>query len=114
MAKGDIQTAPGTGHVGTLTPDQKELLKQMWAEIFRIQDGSSDVNESQSQSLSPPADNASIKSKGTVKKGWFGSKSSPAAEAEPAPVTRVNVAEIGLDVEKLRSALWNNVLGDHP
>ncbi|KAF9361025.1 hypothetical protein BGX26_006347 [Mortierella sp. AD094] len=113
MAKGDIQTPPGTGHVGTLTPDQKELLKQMWAEIFRIQDsGSLDVPN---ELLAPAAnDAASVKSKGTAKKSWFGSsKSAPAAE-EPTPSTRVNLADIGLSVESLRPALWNNVLGDHP
>ncbi|KAF9996743.1 hypothetical protein BGZ80_007175, partial [Entomortierella chlamydospora] len=112
MAKGDIQTPPGTGHVESLTPDQKELLKQMWAEIFRIQDsGSLDLP---ADLLAPPNDTASVKSKGTVKKGWFGSsKSVPPAE-EPAQTTRVNLADIGLDVATLRPALWNNVLGDHP
>ncbi|KAG0308259.1 hypothetical protein BGZ98_008519 [Dissophora globulifera] len=110
MAKGDIQTPPGTGLVGSLTSDQKELLKQMWAEIFQIADsGAIDVpNE-----LLPNVETASIKSKtDTAKKGWFGS-SKPAA-TEPAPSTRVNLADIGLSVDQLRPALWNNILGDHP
>ncbi|KAF9170547.1 hypothetical protein BGX21_008531 [Mortierella sp. AD011] len=111
MAKGDIQTPPGTGHVGSLTPDQKELLKQMWVEIFKIQDsGSLDLP---TDLLAPPSDTASVKSKGTVKKGWFGSSKSVPAD-EPAQTTRVNLADIGLDVATLRPALWNNVLGDHP
>ncbi|KAF9109205.1 hypothetical protein BGX27_007866 [Mortierella sp. AM989] len=110
MAKGDIQTPPGTGHVGTLTPDQKVLLKQMWAEIYKIQDtGSIDVP---SELAVPASDSASVASKGTVKKGWFGS--SKATTDEPANAIRINLADIGLTVEQLRPALWNNVLGDHP
>ncbi|KAG9322456.1 hypothetical protein KVV02_003182 [Mortierella alpina] len=116
MAKGDIATPPGTGLVGKLTPDQKELLKQMWAEIFQIADsGVLDVPND----LLPAgtaAETASIKSKtSTAKKSWFGStKSAPAAAAVEVPTTRVNLADIGLSVDQLRPALWNNILGDHP
>ncbi|KAF9937096.1 hypothetical protein BGZ75_002341 [Mortierella antarctica] len=116
MAKGDIATPPGTGLVGKLTPDQKELLKQMWAEIFQIADsGVLDVPND----LLPAgaaAETASIKSKtSTAKKSWFGStKSAPAAAAAEVPTTRVNLADIGLSVDQLRPALWNNILGDHP
>ncbi|KAF9425762.1 hypothetical protein BGZ76_003082 [Entomortierella beljakovae] len=101
MAKGDIQTAPGTGHVNTLTPDQKVLLRQMWAEIFKIQEtGFVDVV------TEAPADK-----KPAAKKWGFGSKES--APAEPT-TTRINLADLNLDVERVRPALWNNVLGDHP
>ncbi|KAF9565481.1 hypothetical protein EC968_004067 [Mortierella alpina] len=116
MAKGDIATPPGTGLVGKLTPDQKELLKQMWAEIFQIAD--SGVLDVPNDLLPANAETASIKSKtSTAKKSWFGStKSAPAAAAAAAevPTTRVNLADIGLSVEQLRPALWNNILGDHP
>ncbi|KAF9585733.1 hypothetical protein BGW38_000995 [Lunasporangiospora selenospora] len=105
MAKGDIQTPPGTGLVGKLLPEQNEFLKQMWAEVFRLMDnGEIDVLTE----VVAAADTASVKSK----KGWFGSsKSTPAAAAA---TTRVNLADIGLAVEDLRPALWNNILGDHP
>ncbi|CAO3565328.1 unnamed protein product [Mortierella alpina] len=114
MAKGDIATPPGTGLVGKLTPDQKELLKQMWAEIFQIAD--SGVLDVPNDLLPASVETASIKSKtSTAKKGWFGStKSAPAAAATEVPTTRVNLADIGLSVDQLRPALWNNILGDHP
>ncbi|KAF9946577.1 hypothetical protein BGZ70_003157, partial [Mortierella alpina] len=113
MAKGDIATPPGTGLVGKLTPEQKELLKQMWAEIFQIAD--SGVLDVPNDLLPASVETASIKSKtSAAKKGWFGStKSAPAATAE-VPTTRVNLADIGLSVDQLRPALWNNILGDHP
>ncbi|KAF9428215.1 hypothetical protein BGZ94_003075 [Podila epigama] len=120
MAK-DIPTPPGTGLVGKLTPDQKELLKQMWAEIFRIADSgvdsSPDGQPATVATTTTTSDAASVKSKtATVKKsGWFGSsKSAAPAPAADAPSTRVNLADIGLAVDQLRPALWNNVLGDHP
>ncbi|KAF9282151.1 hypothetical protein BGZ68_006186 [Mortierella alpina] len=114
MAKGDIATPPGTGLVGKLTPDQKELLKQMWAEIFQIAD--SGVLDVPNDLLPASAETASIKSKtSTAKKSWFGStKSAPAAADAEVPTTRVNLADIGLSVDQLRPALWNNILGDHP
>ncbi|KAG0207661.1 hypothetical protein BGX28_001179 [Mortierella sp. GBA30] len=112
MAKGDIATPPGTGLVGKLTPDQKELLKQMWAEIFLINDSGAlpaDVTGTAASS-----ETASIKSKtSTAKKGWFGSTKSASAP-EPVASTRINLADIGLSVDQLRPALWNNILGDHP
>ncbi|KAF8918009.1 hypothetical protein BGZ58_004966, partial [Dissophora ornata] len=49
----------------------------------------------------------------TAKKSWFGSsKATPAADSNAT--TRVNLADIGLSVDQLRPALWNNILGDHP
>ncbi|KAG0064705.1 hypothetical protein BGZ89_008917 [Linnemannia elongata] len=120
MAK-DIQTPPGTGHVGTMTPDQKELLKEMWSQIFSIADSGtvnipSDVLAA-TETASAGSETASVKSKTATKKGWFGtSKAAPpaAAAGEDTPSARVNLAEIGLSVEQLRPALWNNILGDHP
>ncbi|KAG0017543.1 hypothetical protein BGZ81_010700 [Podila clonocystis] len=114
MAKTDIPTPPGTGLVGKLLPEQKELLKQMWAEIFQIAD--SGVASTTAEASTPPAsETSSIKSKtATVKKsGWFGSSKSTPPPVE-AGTTRVNLADIGLSVEQLRPALWNNILGDHP
>ncbi|KAF9580817.1 hypothetical protein BGW38_002388 [Lunasporangiospora selenospora] len=100
MPKTDLPTPPGTGLVGKLTLDQKEYLKQMWAEIFHIMDASENNNSRQSfgtpvppstaefapplpgsstaSSISSTGDSNSIKSKtataatATVKKGWFG------------------------------------------
>ncbi|KAI1321474.1 hypothetical protein EDD11_005165 [Mortierella claussenii] len=125
MAQGDIATPPGTGLVGKLTDSQKELLKQMWAEIFLIAD-SGVINVPNellpaNGAAAPAADTASVKSKTTTaKKSWFGSSktASPAAAAaaadEPSASTRVNLKDIGLTIEQLRPALWNNILGDHP
>ncbi|KAG0380299.1 hypothetical protein BGX24_009105 [Mortierella sp. AD032] len=127
MAKGDIQTPPGTGHVGTMTPDQKVLLKEMWAQIFSIADsnnnaatlsnGSDTASIAKEETASAGSETASVKSKtATTKKsgGWFGtSKTAPPAEETPVS-TKVSLADIGLSVEQLRPALWNNILGDHP
>ncbi|KAF9376313.1 hypothetical protein CPB97_010894 [Podila verticillata] len=116
MAKTDIATPPGTGLVGKLLPEQKELLKQMWAEIFQIADsGVASVPNEKTPPASAASETSSIKSKtATVKKsGWFGSSKSTPAPVE-AGTTRVNLADIGLSVEQLRPALWNNILGDHP
>ena len=116
----DIQTPPGTGHVGTMTPDQKELLKEMWSQIFSIADSGaitipSDVLAA-TETASAGSETASVKSKTATKKGWFGTSKAapPAAAGEDTPSTRVNLADIGLSVEQLRPALWNNILGDHP
>lgn len=107
MAKGDIQTAPGTGLVGKLTPDQKVLLKQMWAELLHIADGNTGALETVPTAAVPAgADKAK-------KGGWFGGKSAETT-AVAVPATKVNVAEIGIDIKQLRTALWNNILGDHP
>ncbi|KAF9341931.1 hypothetical protein BGZ91_009372 [Linnemannia elongata] len=108
MAKGDIQTAPGTGLVGKLTPDQKVLLKQMWAEILHIADGNTGALETVPTAAVPAAGADKAK-----KGGWFGGKSADTT-AVAVPATKVNVAEIGIDVKQLRTALWNNILGDHP
>ncbi|KAF9900044.1 hypothetical protein EC991_007960 [Linnemannia zychae] len=132
MAKGDIQTPPGTGHVGTMTPDQKELLKEMWAQIFSIADSgnvgalptttTTTTTTSDAASIAKEetaSETASVKSKtATVKKsgGWFGTSktASPAAAEETPASTKVSLADIGLSVDQLRPALWNNILGDHP
>ncbi|KAF9920256.1 hypothetical protein FBU30_009959 [Linnemannia zychae] len=121
----DIQTPPGTGHVGTMTPDQKELLKEMWAQLFSIADsGTVPADEATAITAAIAAENASagsetasVKSKtATTKKSWFGTTKStsttPATEDPPA--LRVSLSEIGLSVDQLRPALWNNILGDHP
>lgn len=116
MAKTDIPTPPGTGLVGKLLPEQKELLKQMWAEIFQIADsGVASVSTEKTPPASAASETSSIKSKtATVKKsGWFGSSKSTPPPVE-AGTTRVNLADIGLSVDQLRPALWNNILGDHP
>ncbi|KAG0280778.1 hypothetical protein BGZ95_008683 [Linnemannia exigua] len=125
MAKGDIQTPPGTGHVGTMTPDQKELLKEMWAQIFSIADSNNTATNSsdaasiaKEETASAGSETASVKSKTTTTKksgGWFGtSKTAPPAAEETPASTKVSLADIGLSVEQLRPALWNNILGDHP
>jgi hypothetical protein len=119
MAKTDIPTPPGTGLVGTLTPDQKEFLKQMWAEMFRLLDGneaSAPADLLAVPSASANAETASVKSKtSTTKKGWFGSKkeAAPAAADESASGV-IALSEYSLTTEQLRAALWNNILGDHP
>lgn len=105
MAKGDIQTAPGTGLVGKLTPDQKVLLKQMWAEILHIADGNTGALETVPTSAAPVV--------AAKKGGWFGGKGADTT-AVAVPATKVNLAEIGIDIKQLRTALWNNILGDHP
>jgi hypothetical protein len=110
-----------------MTPDQKVLLKEMWAQIFSIADSGNlnvpaDVLAASTiatETASAASETASVKSKtATVKKSWFGSSKaapSPAADSvDDAPLTRVNLADIGLSVEQLRPALWNNILGDHP
>lgn len=122
-----MQTPPGTGHVGTMTPDQKALLKEMWSQILSIADSNNNnipadvlaANTIATETASAASETASVKSKtATTKKSWFGtSKAAPAPaadSADDAPLTRVNLADIGLSVEQLRPALWNNILGDHP
>ncbi|KAG0260021.1 hypothetical protein BG011_002191 [Mortierella polycephala] len=106
MAKGDIQTAPGTGLVGKLTPDQKEFLKEMWAEIFQISDSSNLNVSNDASSAAANSETASVKSKtSTAKKGWFGTAKSAPVAAEPASA-RINIAEIGLPVDQLPRK-WN-------
>ncbi|KAF9898886.1 hypothetical protein BX616_003485 [Lobosporangium transversale] len=84
MAKGDIATPPGTGYIGCLTPDQKVLLKQMWAQILQL---------TEAGIIEPSKDLPS---------------------SDPAAVGRISLKDLGLDKEHLRPALWNNILGDHP
>ncbi|KAI1321480.1 hypothetical protein EDD11_005171 [Mortierella claussenii] len=106
-------TPKGTGHVGTLTSDQAKTLKKFWAAIYEIQEKGTVVitPEPAPVSAAPPAPVAASTGWGG---GWFGSAA--AAPAEPiveSPVT-ITLSEIGLDAAELRTALWNNVLGDHP
>ncbi|KAF9426684.1 hypothetical protein BGZ76_002648 [Entomortierella beljakovae] len=124
MAKTDTTTPPGTGYVETLTPEQKECLKRMWAEYFRYVD-SGEVNqlgqEIQSSLIlsSIDSDTSSTKSKGSIgKKGWFGSnKSSRQQQQEKSQndiSSKVCVPDIGIACEKIRPALWGAILGDNP
>ncbi|KAG0013181.1 hypothetical protein BGZ80_011244 [Entomortierella chlamydospora] len=131
MAKTDILTPPGTGRHDSLTPEQKEFLKQMWAEYFQITD-SGETNRSDGL-LTPSsstinsigADDSSINSKvSTGKRSWFGSsKSSKSSNnnisnhkrlSDDLSSTHLSLAQIGLLSDQIRLAFWNNILGDHP
>ncbi|KAF8939893.1 CRAL-TRIO domain-containing protein [Dissophora ornata] len=123
MAKTDIPTPQGTGIVGKLTPEQKELLKQMWAELFQLLDNGEvnppcDALTLASISASVNAETSSVKS---AKKSWFGSSKNTtavsaahASSADEPGATLLNLSHIGLGVEDLRPSLWNLILGDHP
>ncbi|KAF9099035.1 hypothetical protein BGX27_000670 [Mortierella sp. AM989] len=132
MAKTDISTPAGTGRLDSLTPDQKEFLKQMWAEIFLITDSGEAAFSTLSVGLLTPAsstnnsvngfDGTSIQSKSsTGKKSWF-SSSKPSsstqhqhhASSDDTPSNRLGFAEIGIPADKVRDALWSDILGDHP
>ncbi|KAF9400545.1 hypothetical protein BGX21_004057 [Mortierella sp. AD011] len=131
MAKTDILTPPGTGRHDSLTPEQKEFLKQMWAEYFHITD-SGEANRSDGL-LTPSsstinsigADDSSINSKvSTGKRSWFGtSKSSKSSNnnisnhkrlSDDLSSTHLSLAQIGLLPDQIRLAFWSNILGDHP
>ncbi|KAF9347833.1 hypothetical protein BGX26_000713 [Mortierella sp. AD094] len=131
MAKTDIPTPPGTGRHDSLTPEQKDLLKQMWTEYFQITD-SGEANRSDglltpssSTINSVGADDNSIRSRAsTGKKGWFGPPKSTKVSnsninnhkgsSDDAPSARLSLAQIGLLPDQVRLAFWNNILGDHP
>ncbi|KAG0308253.1 hypothetical protein BGZ98_008513 [Dissophora globulifera] len=104
---------PGTGHVGTLTPEQSAALKKLWAALIELQEKGvvTVVPEPTPVALVPQPVAASTGWGG----GWFGS-STPAAPAEPvveAPVV-LTLSELGLTAEEVNSSLWKNVLGGHP
>ncbi|KAF9373564.1 hypothetical protein CPC16_001791, partial [Podila verticillata] len=73
------KSAAGTGHVGTLTPDQTAALKKLWAAIYEIQEKGTVtiVPEPVPETLAPAPVAASTGWGG----GWFGS--APAAPVEP-------------------------------
>ncbi|KAF9333479.1 hypothetical protein BG006_003598 [Podila minutissima] len=108
-------SAPGTGHVGTLTPDQTAALKKLWAAIYEIQEkGSVTIVPEPVPVPGTPAPAPVAASTGWGG-GWFGS-AAPAAPVEPVvePPLTLTLEEIGLTAEGVHTALWNNVLGDNP
>lgn len=124
MAKGDIMTAPGTGHVGCLTDDQKKTLKEVWSIIFDIADsGVADVPESMVKEAEKEAKTDAGAKSATVqaaaKAGWFSSKNTKAREdAKTAGhgkgSVKISLEDLGLSVDQLRPILWDNAMGDHP
>ncbi|KAG0205899.1 hypothetical protein BGX33_007695 [Mortierella sp. NVP41] len=112
-------TPEGTGHVGTLTPDQAKALKQLWAAIYEIQ-ANGTVTLIHDPKLNAPAtpavDPAAPVATGWGG-GWFGSAAAtPAAPVEPVaePPMTVTLEELGLNAADVRTELWNNVMCDHP
>ncbi|KAF9349835.1 hypothetical protein BGX34_001574 [Mortierella sp. NVP85] len=125
MAKGDILTPPGTGHVGTLTPDQKKTLKEVWSIIFSIADSGEAVlpatiiEEAEKDAKSAQGSKSSTV-QAAAKAGWFSGNKAAKAEADAkaaghAPgMAKVSLEDLGLSVDKLRPMLWDNAMGDHP
>ncbi|KAG0222138.1 CRAL-TRIO domain-containing protein [Mortierella sp. GBAus27b] len=125
LAKGDILTAPGTGHVGCLTADQKKTLKEVWSIIFSIADsGEAVVPASMVAEAEKEAKSASGSKSATVqaaaKSGWFSGNKAAKAEADAKAAgygpgnAKISLNDLGLSVEKLRPILWDNAMGDHP
>ncbi|KAF8985390.1 hypothetical protein BGZ46_004502 [Entomortierella lignicola] len=122
MAKTDIPTPSGTGHLDSMTPEQKEILKQMWAEYFQIVDSGEACYSVSSSSVS--VFERSGKSKViTGKKSWFGgSKSSKVANSSTSRLDLLDdnssrylsLSEIGLHADQVRPTFWGCALGDHP
>lgn len=125
LVKGDIPTPPGTGHIGSLTEDQKQILKDVWATIFYIADSGEAIvpadlmNEVQKEATSGnAAKSATVQA--AAKAGWFsGNKAAKAQEEAKAAgfgsdMAKISLADLGLSVDKLRPILWDNVMGDHP
>ncbi|KAF8923572.1 hypothetical protein EDD21DRAFT_419858 [Dissophora ornata] len=106
---------PGTGHVGTLTPDQTKALKKLWAALFEIQQKGTITVVSEPIPVTAAAAPAVPVAAAGWGSGWFGA-ATPAAPVEPVvePPLVISLSEIGLTAEDVRSALWNNVLGDNP
>lgn len=99
-------TPAGTGHVGTLTPDQVKNLQKLWDALYEIQEKGTVTIVPEPVAAAPePAAAASAWG------GWF-----TAAPAEPVvePPVTITLAEVGLTAADVRTNLWNNVLGDHP
>ncbi|KAG0256551.1 hypothetical protein BG011_004441 [Mortierella polycephala] len=125
MAKGDIITPPGTGHVNTLTPDQKKTLKEVWSIIFSIADsGEAVVPSEMMQAIQSEAKSTAgaqtATAQAATKAGWFSSNKSAKAEADAQAaghgdgMAKISLEDLGMSVEKLRPVLWDNVMGDHP
>ncbi|KAF9919057.1 hypothetical protein BX616_002405 [Lobosporangium transversale] len=106
-------TPTGTGHVGTLTPDQIKTLKKLWAALYELlETGTVTIVSEPAATPAPAPAPAATSGWGG---GWFGA-STPAAPAEPVvePPKTITLAEIGLTAEEVRTSLWNNVLSDNP
>ncbi|KAF9933789.1 hypothetical protein FBU30_004387 [Linnemannia zychae] len=112
-------TPEGTGHVGTLTPNQTKALKQLWQAIYEIQTNGTVTLTHDPKLNEPPAAPAPAPVAASVGwgGGWFSSApATPAAPVEPVaePPLTVTLEEIGLTAEDVNSELWNNIMGDHP
>ncbi|GJJ67669.1 hypothetical protein EMPS_00015 [Entomortierella parvispora] len=107
------KSSDGTGHVGTLTAKQSATLKNLWSALYEIQEkGTVTIIPEPAPVPETPAPAPAASGWGG---GWFGS-STPATPVEPVvePPLTITLEEIGLTPEQLRTALWNNVLGDNP
>lgn len=125
LAKGDILTAPGTGHIGCLTPDQKKILKEVWSIIFSIADSGEAVLPSE---MMHEVQKEATSGKGTqsatvqaaAKAGWFSNNKAAKAEEDAkaagygAGMAKISLSDLGLSVDQLRPILWDNAMGDHP
>ncbi|KAG0283581.1 hypothetical protein BGZ96_012020, partial [Linnemannia gamsii] len=91
-------TPEGTGHVGTLTPNQATALKQLWAALYEIQaNGTVTLTHDPKLNAPPaPAVEAAPVAAGWGG-GWFGS-AAPAAPVEPVaePPLTVTLEEVDL------------------
>ncbi|KAF9580816.1 hypothetical protein BGW38_002387 [Lunasporangiospora selenospora] len=125
LAKGDLLTPPGTGHVGSLTPDQKAKLKEIWSIIFSIADSgeavvpSEFVKEAEKEATSSTGAQSAT-AQAAAKAGWFSRGKSAKAEEDAkaagygSGMSKISLADLGLSVDKLRPLLWDNAMGDHP
>ncbi|KAI1293405.1 hypothetical protein EDD11_008428 [Mortierella claussenii] len=125
LARGDILTAPGTGHLNCLTPDQKKTLKEVWSIIFSIADSGEAVVPSElmhevEKEAQSGAGSQSASVQAAAKAGWFSNNKSAKAEQEAqaagygAGMAKISLEDLGLSVDKLRPILWDNAMGDHP
>ncbi|KAF9272504.1 hypothetical protein BGZ68_002353, partial [Mortierella alpina] len=125
MAKGDILTPPGTGHIYTLTTDQKNTLKEVWSIIFSIADSGeavlpADMMRELEQEAIAGSGSQSATVQAAMKAGWFSSSRAAKAEADAqaaghgSGMAKVSLKDIGLSVDQLRPLLWDNAMGDHP
>ncbi|KAF9946741.1 hypothetical protein BGZ70_003055 [Mortierella alpina] len=125
MAKGDIPTPPGTGHIYTLTADQKATLKEVWSIIFSVADSGDAIlptalmKEIQQEATSDSgAQSATVQA--AAKAGWFSGNKAAKAEADArdaglgSGMAKISLKDIGLSVDELRPMLWDNIMGDHP
>ncbi|KAF9204741.1 hypothetical protein BGZ59_000892, partial [Podila verticillata] len=96
------KSAAGTGHVGTLTPDQTAALKKLWAAIYEIQEKGTVtiVPEPVPETLAPAL-------------RLVGAADAPVEPVVEPPLT-LTLEEIGLTPQELHAALWDNVLCDSP